>query len=314
MIENISTDILYNTQSNQVMGEFDQLRERILEHKFEINMAGTGSLFFSIADSLVSAIGGGRLRTPASFLRRKILNSLIARRMVRTSYTNVVWTHGVVSSSTLPYPVRRAEYPWAISQAKLDGAMKILDIGSGVSLFPIYLASMGHNVSSIDNDDILMKRVSPMLAKWCGTIVRYSEGDVTKLNFDDNVFDRVFCISVLEHLEEQKVDGRYVNYRKQNLDVLAIREMLRVLKPNGLLIMTFDWSENPEDPRSYRLQDIYERVLHPYRSLLIKDSKPAINWEQLKAKHLDAWKSFPPFNYITEGWAMGAVLQKKGMV
>jgi ubiquinone/menaquinone biosynthesis C-methylase UbiE len=309
MIENISTDILYDSQSRNLMEEFDSLRERILEHKFGINMAGTNSLLFSIVDSIASAIGSGR-RTPASLLRRKFLDFLVAIGKVRASYTNVVWTKDVVSSSTLPYPVRRAEYPWAVSQASLDRPMKILDIGSGVSLFPIYLATKGHEMLSIDNDDILTNRVSPMLAKWCDTNVRYTEGDVTKLNFDDNTFDRVFCISVLEHLEEEKVDGRYVNYHKRNLDIMAIKEMLRVLKPDGLLIMTFDWSENPEDPRSYRLQDIYDRVLGPYRKLLIEDRKPEINWEQLKAKHLEAWKSFPPYSYITDGWAMGVVLRK----
>lgn len=311
MIENISTDILYDSESRQIMDEFDKLRERVLEHKFEIDMAGTNSLLFSIMNSIVSAISGGRFRTPASVLRSRVLNYLVAHGKVRASYTNVVWTKDVVSSSTLPYPVRRTEYPWAISQANLDRPMKILDIGSGVSLLPIYLATKGHEVLSIDNDDILMNRVSPLLAKWCDTKVRYGEGDVTKLKFEDNTFDRVFCISVLEHLEEEKVNGKYVNYRKRNLDILAIKEMLRVLKPNGLLIMTFDWSENPEDLRSYRLQDIYERVLKPYRSFLIEDKKPEINWEQMKIKHLEAWKSFPPFNYITEGWAMGVVLQKK---
>lgn len=295
--------------SRQVMEEFDSLRARILEHKFEINMAGTESLLYSVVDSVVSVIGG-RL-TKANSLRNKILNYLVARGKVRASYTNVVWTKDVVGSSTLPYPVRRAEYPWAISQAKLDKPMEILDIGSGVSLLPIYLATKGHKVLSIDNDDILMNRVSPLLAKLCSTSVKYNEGDVVKLNFEDNTFDRVFCISVLEHLEEEKVDGKYVNYRKRNLDILAIKEMLRVLKPNGLLIMTFDWSENQEDLRSYKMQDIYERVLGSYRSFLIKDGKPEINWEQLKTKHLEAWKSFPPFNYITEGWAVGVVLQKK---
>jgi len=311
MIENISTDILYDAESKKVMEEFDSLREKILDHQFEINMAGTNSLLYSLVDSIVSALSDANTRSPASILRRKILNFLVARRKIRVSYTDVVWTKDVVSSSTLPYPVRRAEYPWVIAQSKLERHMKILDIGSGVSLLPIYLASKGHEILSIDNDDILMKRVSPLLAKWCDTNVQYREGDVTKLHFEDNTFDRVFCISVLEHLEEEKLNGRYVNYRKRNLDILAIKEMLRVMKPNGLLILTFDWSENPEDLRSYRLLDIYERVLGPFRSLLIEDRKLEIDWERLKAKHLEAWKSFPPFSYITEGWAIGVVLQKR---
>jgi ubiquinone/menaquinone biosynthesis C-methylase UbiE len=157
-----------------------------------------------------------------------------------------------------------------------------------------------------------MNKISPLLAKWNKVEVKYGLGDAIKLQFEDNSFDRVLCISVLEHLEEEKIDDKYVNYHKQNLDVIAIADMLRVLRPGGLLILTFDWSENPDDPRSYRLQDIYDRVIKPYRGLLVKDGLPEINWEALKAKHIAAWKAFPPFDYVTEGWAMGVVLQKKG--
>ncbi|MGH9878522.1 MAG: class I SAM-dependent methyltransferase, partial [Nitrososphaerales archaeon] len=184
------------------------------------------------------------------------------------------------------------------------------DVGSGVSLLPIYLASRGHDVTSIDNDTILMNKISPLLAKWCQAEVKYSVGNATNLGFEDDTFDRVFCISVLEHLEEDKIDGKFVNYHKLNLDVIAIADMLRVLKPGGLLILTFDWSENPDDRRSYRFRDICNRVLEPYNRFLVDDRLPDIMWEELKARHVAAWKEFPPFDYVTEGWAMGAVLQK----
>jgi len=207
---------------------------------------------------------------------RKLTNYMITRKKVLISYLGHVWTSEAVLHSTLPYPVRRTEYPWAVKNSKLDKSMKILDVGSGVSLFPIYLASKGHKVTSIDFDEILMNRVSPDLVKWAGTNVNYALGNVTKLEFEDESFDRVFCISVLEHLEEEKIDGKVVNYRKKNLDLKAIEEMLRVLKPNGLLILTFDWSENPEDARSYRLQDIYDRVFKNFTSLLLSIERPEV--------------------------------------
>jgi len=308
MIENIPTDILYDEESRKIMGEFENLRAKALEHKFELNRAGTNSVLYSITDLVLSVFGSKR--RASRFLKRKVLNYLVARGRVPVSYVNVVWTVDVLSSSTLPYPVRRAEYPWAISKAVLGGPMKILDIGSGVSLFPIYLASKGHDVMSIDNDAILMDRISPLLAKSCKTVVKYNLGNATELQFEDDTFDRVFCISVLEHLEEDKIDGKFVNYHKLNLDVTAIADMLRVLKPGGLLILTFDWSEDLDEQRSYRLRDIYDRVLAPYRRFLIEDKLPNIVWEELKVKHVSAWEAFPPFNYVTESWAVGAVLQK----
>jgi SAM-dependent methyltransferase len=310
MIENIPTELLYDEDSRRIMNRFEDMRTEILTHGFELNRAGTNSVFYSILDFMLS--GFGPKSRAANFLKRRFLGYLIARGRVPVSYVKVVWTRDVVSSSTLPYPVRRTEYPWAISMVGHERFFKILDIGSGVSLLPIYLAAKGHDVTSIDNDAILMNKISPLLAKWNKVEVKYGLGDAIKLQFEDNSFDRVLCISVLEHLEEEKIDDKYVNYHKQNLDVIAIADMLRVLRPGGLLILTFDWSENPDDPRSYRLQDIYDRVIKPYRGLLVKDGLPEINWEALKAKHIAAWKAFPPFDYVTEGWAMGVVLQKKG--
>ena len=86
--------------------------------------------------------------------------------------------------------------------------------------------------------------------------------------------------------------------------------MLRVLKHGGILVMTFDWSENSDEQRSYKLDDIYNRVLKPYKGFLINNKKPVINWNELKKKHISAWKSFLPYDYITEGWAIGVVLKK----
>ena len=74
--------------------------------------------------------------------------------------------------------------------------------------------------------------------------------------------------------------------------------------------MTFDWSESNDDQRSYKLDDMYDRVLKTYRKFLINDKKPIINWNELKKKHISAWKAFQPHNYVLEGWAIGVVLKK----
>jgi len=312
LIVNIPTENLNDETYIKIMDEVENLRSKQLEHAYEINKLGTNNTLYCLVDSLLSPFQKNKkLNRYVSYVLRKFLKFLQKRDKVLTSYTNVIWTKDVVKSSTLAYPVRRVEYPWSFLNASLDKSMKILDVGSGISQFPIYLASKGHDVTSIDNDEILMKRISPKLAEWSGTKVNYVEGDATKLNFEDNTFDRVFCISVLEHLEEEIVVGKIVNYHKKNLDVMAIREMLRVLKPNGYLILTFDWDENPDNVRSYRLDDIYERILMPFKSNLISSKKPEINWNVLREEHIKAWKSYPPYDYVIDGWAIGAILQKK---
>lgn len=252
------------------------------------------------------------LRIPVSLLLTILRQYFMPKGRKKEWYIRHVWDKDAILDSTKLAWVRHTEYPWAITNAYLDKPMKILDIGSGASVFPIYLASKGHEVYATDNDEILMNRVSPKLAEWSRTFVNYKVGDVIKINFDENTFDRVFCISVLEHLEEEDgVDGKRYNFHKKNLDITAINEMLRVVKPNGLVIITVDWSENPDDVRSYKLQDIYERLLKPYRSLLLEDRKPNINWDELKHKHNEAFHLFSKSNLFLEGWAMGIILQKK---
>lgn len=311
MIEIISTEYLYDQSCIKIMDEFEKLRSKQLKKSYKINMLGTNNQVFSILYSISSPFKiNSKLKKYINFVLKKILEKGRKKGNTLQAYTNVFWTKDVIESSTLPYPVRRTEYPWAIKNGQLDKPMKILDVGSGISIFPIYLASKGHKITSIDFDEILMNRVSPKLAELSGVKVNYSFGDATKIDFEDEIFDRVFCISTIEHLEEQYKNGEYVNYHEKNLDVTAIGEMLRVLKPGGLLIMTFDWSENMEDKRSYKLDDIYERVLRPYRKFLVNDKKPEINWSNLKKKHILAWKEFPPHNYVTEGWAIGVILKK----
>jgi ubiquinone/menaquinone biosynthesis C-methylase UbiE len=311
MIENISIDYLYDEISIKIMDEIKKLREKQLNHSYKINVIGTNNVLFSILYSLSGSLKTNpKLKRITNYILRKILERGAKQGKTLQAYTKVFWTNDVVKSSTMPYPIRRTEYPWAVLNAKLDKPMKILDIGSGISLFPIYLASKGHEVYSIDNDEILMNRLSPELAKMSGVNVKYSFGNATKIEFDDESFDRVFCISTIEHLEEEYVDEKYVNYHKKNLDITAIGEMLRVLKFGGLLIMTFDWSEDKNELRSYKIDDIYDRVLKPYKKFLIKDEKLIIDWNDLKEKHVSAWKSFPPYNYVSEGWAIGTILKK----
>jgi len=67
--------------------------------------------------------------------------------------------------------------------------------------------------------------VSPSLLKRFN--VEYRKGTFTKLPYDDNCFDVVSCISILEHMPHPDM-------------ISGIKEMARVLKKNGKLIITYD--------------------------------------------------------------------------
>jgi SAM-dependent methyltransferase len=75
--------------------------------------------------------------------------------------------------------------------------------------------------------------------------------DVRALPFADGTFDRVVCISALEHigLDNERYVGRDGSPRDESGDVTALREMGRVTAPGGRVLVTvpgggahaFDW-------------------------------------------------------------------------
>jgi SAM-dependent methyltransferase len=123
------------------------------------------------------------------------------------------------------HPSKRWEYPWALARAGLLPDSRVLDAGCGGSIFPVYLASTGLRTIACD-------RALPCgLACHHGMFLQYIRGDLTALPLAEYTFDAIFCISVIEHLEEKGA-------------LAAIREMRRVLRPGGRLLLTTDYYEN----------------------------------------------------------------------
>lgn len=310
VFEYISTELMYQDSSKEIIKEIESLIPLISNKRYKLSLLGTNNLAYSITNELLFPFKKGKLSRLRRFVLGKFRKILIQQKKILSSF-NGVWSGDLIIRSIGLMGQRRSEIPWSFLNSKLEGKMKILDVGSGNSLFPIYLARKGHEVYAIDTDEILMKRVGPQMARWCGTKVNYVLGDGAKIQFDDNTFDRVFCISTLEHIEEEIIDGKICNFHKNSLDVKAIDEMFRVLKPNGLLILTVDWSENPNDRRSYRIDDISNRLLKKYQENLVENKKPQVDWEKVKHKHLDAWNAFPlEEGNVIESWAMGIVIKK----
>jgi SAM-dependent methyltransferase len=126
------------------------------------------------------------------------------------------------------------EYPYAFRQLQsfrglAPGKEKFLaaDLGSGVTFFPFAAARLGYEVVCTDTDLICDKDLSraiPAVPHAPGKVsFRLINGD--RLPFADGELDLVFCISVLEHIP---------NFPN------TIREIARVLKPGGWLILTID--------------------------------------------------------------------------
>jgi SAM-dependent methyltransferase len=211
------------------------------------------------------------------------------------------------------------EYPWAILNSDISTETKILDIGSGVSLFPFYLARYSNHVDSMDANAYHMKVIAPLLASMLQVKVNYFVGDATHLSAEDNTYDYVFCISVLEHLEQTMENGILVNKHPAKLDRAAIREFLRVIKPGGKVILTLDYGNDNlcrDWIRCFFNFDYIRDLIEDFRDNLMQ---PFSDYDEIKltadreSQLIELWSEYYPYLSKDQrrfGTALGIILTK----
>ena len=123
---------------------------------------------------------------------------------------------------------RRCEYPWAfLALHPYSPTEVVLDAGANGSPFQFGLATQVGKVYSLDNrpghsemviaagEVLKLDNVTPVM------------GDITQMPFQSDLFDKVFCISVVEHIPKKDIED-------------ALGELVRVTKPGGSIAMTMD--------------------------------------------------------------------------
>lgn len=144
---------------------------------------------------------------------------------------------------------RTAEFAYVLRQLKLPRGARVLDLGSPKDLAGILARSRGFEVVATDilADTVELSRRYAEAQGIDGAgagKVQSEVQDGRRLSYADNSFDAAFSVSVIEH-----IPGRG--------DTEAVRELLRVVKPGGKVVIT-----TPYD-RAYRESfvdsDVYER-------------------------------------------------------
>jgi len=120
------------------------------------------------------------------------------------------------------------EYPWA--SWFIEKGETVLDAGCGIEHPFKFLLGYWCDAYACDLDPAINKVEIPL-----DRDLHLCEADMTNLPYPGNTFDKVFCISVIEHLDPAS--------RRD-----ALIEFYRVLKPSGKLIMTLDYpTSDPQE-------------------------------------------------------------------
>jgi len=105
---------------------------------------------------------------------------------------------------------------------------RILEVGSGSGLVSLALARRGAHVTLCDISPEALRFSQAVFAKAAaqGEMI---QGSILDLPFDDNAFDVTWNAGVIEHFEGDR-------------QIQALREMLRVTRPGGRVVVAVPWA------------------------------------------------------------------------
>lgn len=162
-----------------------------------------------------------------------------------SSYWKEIYASGAVQGEA--YRERQATVLAWIKELALTPGSRVLEVGCGAGFLSVMLAKCGLRVTAIDSAEGMVAATRSHVQE-LGTseYLIVDLGDVYTLAFEDESFDLVVAIGVIPWLERPD---------------LAIREMARVTKPTGHVLLTAD----NQLGLTYLLDPWYSVALRPLR-------------------------------------------------
>ncbi len=162
-----------------------------------------------------------------------------------------IYTHGHHESVLRSHAWRTAENSAGYLLEALRPGMRVLDVGCGPGTITLDLAARVSPglVVGIDVAEEVLAKAEALRAERGVANAEFLAGDVYRLDFPDSSFDVAHAHQVLQHLTDP---------------VAALRELRRVLRPDGVLAVrdgdygAFTWW--PPDPLLSRWLELYHQV------------------------------------------------------
>ena len=127
------------------------------------------------------------------------------------------------------------------TQKYLSENANVLEVAPGPGYFSIELSKMGkYNITGMDISADFIEICKKNAARE-NTAINFLQGNVSKMPFEDNTFDFIFCSAAFKNFKEP---------------VTALSEMYRVLKNNGIALiidMNHDVSKEILDEESRKI-------------------------------------------------------------
>jgi SAM-dependent methyltransferase len=175
---------------------------------------------------------------------------------------------------------RVVEVPWALSKLS-EHSGRLLDAGSSFN------TNYTLNSPSLSNYKITIATLAPEGICLWNLGISYVFSDLRILDFRDNWFDTVVCISTIEHvgMDNSLYAGSAEVAKRANPKdfLLAVRELKRVLKPDGTLYITFPFGQ-------YEDHGWFQQFDSALADTLIEEFNPIFFEETVYKYDPDGWK------------------------
>jgi O-antigen chain-terminating methyltransferase len=130
---------------------------------------------------------------------------------------------------------RVVEIPWVLSRWR--GERRVLDLGYAYASGVYLTALLGLGIEDLHGVDWSAGQVPGM---------RRTRGDLRGLPYRDGSFDLVLCISTIEHVGLDNVRYGLSGHESVSGDVAALREIERVLRPGGRLLISIPFGKSQD--------------------------------------------------------------------